>query len=209
MDSRMRTIYSLLLIAALSFFNLSFASLGDRDIANQKTELDQFLLMQIEKRAIREEVSALAGFHEFKVITMLPFFEKMNRKLIYDAIENSLKIHGRITVSEKVSIFQSLLQAKQEDTVLFIVIDTNQDQVNGSLEILTEVEVTKNKQKISSAIWKKNICAYLPNEQTKEPENVVVNVINRLIESFLQDLNESDTTTRQHIFNIEKCQNPY
>ena len=162
-----------------------------------------------DKRGKREEVSALAGFHEFKVITMLPFFEKMNRKLIYDAIENSLKIHGRITVSEKVSIFQSLLQAKQEDTVLFIVIDTNQDQVNGSLGILTEVEVTKNKQKISSAIWKKNISAYLPNEQTKEPENVVANVINRLIESFLQDLNESDTTTKQHIFNIEKCQNPY
>lgn len=34
----MRTIYSLLLIAALSFFNLSFASLGDRDVTNQKSE---------------------------------------------------------------------------------------------------------------------------------------------------------------------------
>jgi len=162
-----------------------------------------------EKSCKREEISALAGFHEFKVITLLPFFEKMNRKLIYEAIENSLKIHGQVTVSDKVSIFQSLLQAKQEDTVLFIVIDTNQNQVNGSLEILAEVEVTKNKQKISSAIWKKNICAYLPNEQTKEPENVVVNVVSRLIESFLQDLNASDTTTKQHIFSVEKCQNPY
>lgn len=162
-----------------------------------------------EKCAKKEELSALAGFHEFKVITILPFFEKMNRKLIYDAIENSLKKQGQVIASEKVSIVQSLLQAKQEDTVLFIVIDTNQDQVNGSLEILTEVEVTKNKQKISSAIWKKNITAYLPNEQTKEPENVVVNVINRLIESFLHDLNETDTSTKQRIFSVEKCQNPY
>ncbi|MBS0653572.1 MAG: hypothetical protein JSR39_08650 [Verrucomicrobia bacterium] len=34
----MRTIYSLLLVAALSFFNLTFASFGDRDIANPKNE---------------------------------------------------------------------------------------------------------------------------------------------------------------------------
>lgn len=105
-----------------------------------------------EKSSKREEVSTLSGFHEFKVITLLPFFEKLNRKLIYDANENSLKKHGQAIVSEKVSIFQSLLQTKQEDTVLFLVIDTNQAQVNGSLEILTEVEITKNNQKLSFSI---------------------------------------------------------
>ncbi len=155
-----------------------------------------------EKELKNNAARTLTGFHEFKVITSLPFVEKLDRQLIYDAMANSFKKHGRVTITEKAPVFQHILQMNNQDTPLLISIDKKGDLIIGIVEIMAEVQIQKNKEKTASPIWKRKFFAPIPENQENSIEKAIGNLFDEIVETFSKDLTES----KQTVFHIQKCE---
>lgn len=66
-----------------------------------------------------DELKALSGMKKFKVITLLPLFEKVDQKMIYDAMTECFKKYGRVVTSDKKTGFQDLLELDTKDPICF------------------------------------------------------------------------------------------
>jgi hypothetical protein len=159
-----------------------------------------------EKKAENEEAYLLMGFQKFKVIALLPFFEKVDQKIIYDTMAEAFKKYGQVVVSEKKSVFQSLLQLDTQDPICFFVIDKDEEQITVSLEILAEVEVLANKHKTVCAIWKKNLSLSISSEMKNQTELTIANLICEMIDDLSKDWIKANTDSKQLIFHINKFQ---
>jgi hypothetical protein len=156
-----------------------------------------------EKKLENQEAHILRGFQKFQVITLLPFFEKIDRKIIYDTMAESFKKYGQVVISEKTSMFQNLLQLDAHDPICFFVIDKDKEQIKGSLEILVEVEVLANQHKTICSIWKKNLSSTISSEMKNF---TVENLIHEMIDDVSQDLIKANADSKQLIFHINKFQ---
>jgi len=160
-----------------------------------------------EERGLQsDEGRIFTGFQQFKVLTSLPHFAKIDQQLIYDAMANSFKKHGQVTVTERYSIFQYLFQLNHQDTLLCIAIDKNGEQITGSIEILAEVEILKNKHKTACPIWKRNFSATIPKDQENQIDLTIANLIDEMIDNFSKILTKSNTESKELVFQIQKCQ---
>lgn len=159
-----------------------------------------------EKKIDNEQVRVLTGFQKFKVVTLLPFFERVDRKVIFDTMAESFKKYGQVVVSEKKSMFQSLIQLDAQDPICFFVIDKDEEQINGTLEIITEVEVVGNRQKTTCSIWKKSLSASIPPEMKNQPELVIANLINEMMDDVSNDWVKANKDSKKPVFQINKFQ---
>jgi hypothetical protein len=175
-----------------------------------KNILSVFLLMSSflcsTEKKIEDEAFLLTGFHKFKVITLLPFFERVDQKIIYDKMAESFKKYGQVIVSEKKSVFQSLLQLDTSDPICFFVIEKEDNQVNGSLEILAEVEVLANKHKTMCSIWRKKISLPILSDRENQTELTIANLIQTMIDDVSGDWTKANTDSKQLTFQISKFQ---
>jgi hypothetical protein len=157
-----------------------------------------------EKKIESEEVRVLAGFQKFKVIALLPFFERVDQKVIYDAMAESFKKYGQVIISEKKSMFQSLLQLDAHDPICFFAFDKDEEQIKGSLEILAEVEVLANKHKTTCSIWKKNLSTSISSETKNQTEQAIANLIHKMIDDIAKDWTKANADSKQLVFHIIK-----
>jgi hypothetical protein len=156
---------------------------------------------------IEEDTTRVLGrFQKFKVVTLLPFFERIDQKVIYETMTESFKKYGQVIVSEKKSMFQSLLQLDAQDPVCFFVIDKEEEQIKGSLEILAEVEVVANKYKTTCSIWKKTLYVPIPPEKKNQVESIIANLIQEMIDEVSKDWMKANADAKQPIFHINKFQ---
>ncbi len=160
-----------------------------------------------EKELKNYTACALEGFQEFKVFAFLPCIEKINQQSIYNAIVDSLKKHGQVLVTEKASIFEHLPNLNQQnDTLFFIAIDKDGEQLKGSIDVMAEVEIQKNKQKTGCTIWKKNLSTWIPKEQEHRTEQAISNLINKMVDEFSEHLKTSNPNSKPTIFHVQKYQ---
>ena len=118
----------------------------------------------------------------------------------------SFKKYGQVVISEKKSMFQSLLQLDAHDPICFFVIDKDEGQITGSLEILAEVEVLVNKHKTTCSIWKKNLSASISTEMKNQTELTIANLIREMIDDVAKDWIKANTDSKQLTFHINKFQ---
>lgn len=153
-----------------------------------------------------EEARVLAGVQKFKVITLLPFFEKIDRKVIYDTMAESFQKYGQVVITEKKSIFQSLLQLDTHDPICFFVIDKSAEEIMGSLEVLAEVEVLANKHKTVCSIWKKNLSVPIPSDKKDQVDLIIANLIHTMIDDVSKDWMKVNVDSKQLVFHVNKFQ---
>jgi len=144
---------------------------------------------------------ALEGFQQFRVFASIPSSEEIDPQLVYNAIEDSCKKHGEVLAFD-----HTLEINRKEDNVFIISINKNEDQIIGSIEVIAEVEIQKNKQKRGSTIWKENLSIQFAKSQEEQTEQAMVNLIDKMVNHFSNDFKKANPKSKRAVFHIQKCQ---
>lgn len=145
--------------------------------------------------------SVLEGFQQFRVFALIPSSDEIDPQLVYNAIQNSCKKHGEVFAFD-----QTLQMDRKDDNIFVISLDKDMDQITGSIEVIAEVEIQKNKQKRGYTIWKDNLSIPIRKNQEEQTEQAMANLIDKMVNKFSNDFKKANPKSKQAVFHIQKCQ---
>lgn len=174
-----------------------------------KLTLSLFLLLTsicwaTDKKLENQELHALTGLQKFEVVTLFLPENTTHQKTAYNSITEAFKKIGRIAVSENESMFKTLLQFGAVGPICLFSIEIDEGQIELSLDVLAEAEVTANHYKTACSVWKKTLYSLVPKDNNQTDASIA-NLVQEMIKSFSDDwLRANNQDPKQLFFHIRK-----
>jgi hypothetical protein len=154
-----------------------------------------------DKKEPTKNPSPLFGLHHFDVIVLFSPYENLNQEKVYTSLSDFLKKIGSISVSQKISLFEGLLQDAPKNPVCFFTLGKRCSEMEVSLEVLTEVKILLNQQSTFTGIWKRKAFSSSPVTSSDETLKIIP-LVNQLLEDFKKEYFQANSPSTQPTFDI-------